>query len=237
MTTLTIAVPPAANPATPTSPYRTAADLDRLRADLGDVPPERIRLTPPPGTATEDDCVRTVESKTGGLVELVAGTLVEKPVGYREAMLAAEIVFHIQQFVRTNRLGIVLPPDGMHRMTQGNVREPDVSFTAWGDMPGRQLPDGKVFPSSPTLAIEVLSESNTAKEMRAKRQEYFGSITKLVWQVDLETRTIDVFANPADSDAFTRLTVADTLDGGAALPGFTLPVAEVFAVLDRGPQG
>ncbi len=47
----------------------------------------------------------------------------------------------------------------------------------------------------------------------------------LVWAVFPDTRTIDVhiLGSPVRT-----LTEDDALDGGAALPGFTLPVREVF---------
>jgi Uma2 family endonuclease len=231
---MTVLTSPAAH-TTPSAPYRTVADLDRLRADLADVPADRILLSPVPGTATEDDCVRLVESRsTGRLVELVNGTLVEKPVGYQEAMLAIEIATLIRQFIKSRRLGIVLGADGMHRMTRGNIREPDVAFTSWADMAGGSLPPGKVFPSSPTLAVEILSESNTRREMRDKRIEYFASATRLVWEVDPVDRTIDVYDAP---DSSFRLSITDTLDGGSVLPGFAVPVAELFAVLDQTAEG
>ena len=71
---------------------------------------------------------------------------------------------------------------------------------------------------------------NTPEEMAIKRQEYFRSGTRLVWEIDPDTRTARVYTAP---DAFTDLTATDALDGGAVQPGFTLPLAEVFAELDR----
>ena len=43
-------------------------------------------------------------------------------------------------------------------------------------------------------------------------------------------RTVAVYTSPTD---FVTLTEADTLDGGAVLPGFVLPVREWFGELDR----
>jgi Uma2 family endonuclease len=53
---------------------------------------------------------------------------------------------------------------------------------------------------------------------------------RLVWQVDPAARTISVYNAPED---FAVLTAADTVNGGAVLPGFTLRVQELFAELDR----
>ena len=218
-----------------TRTYRTAADIAQLQVDLGDIPAERIRLFPTPGTATEEDCVHAVEDKLrSNLVELVRGTLVEKTVGYEESLVGQWLGIFVAQFVYDRRLGVVVGADGMHRMQRGNILEPDIAFTAWQDMPDRQRPRGiKVFPTSPSLAIEVLSKWNMRSEMANKRIEYFASITRQVWEVDPFERTIDIYTSP---ETFSRLTSEDVLDGGDVLPGFRVPVAEVFAVLDKSGE-
>ena len=76
--------------------------------------------------------------------------------------------------------------------------------------------------------MEVLSESNTPKEMERKLHEYFAAGVRLVWYVDPEKRIVEVFTRP---DQSTRLTEKDTLDGGDVLPGFQLSVASLFSRL------
>ena len=51
----------------------TVADL---LGQLGGVPPDRVRLVPSPGTATEKDML-AVAARTGRVYELVDGVLVE----------------------------------------------------------------------------------------------------------------------------------------------------------------
>jgi hypothetical protein len=72
----------------------TAVALETL-ADLldylGGIAPERVRLHPAPGTATEDD-VLSVHDREGRLCELVDGVLVEKAMGFRESLLAATLI-------------------------------------------------------------------------------------------------------------------------------------------------
>ena len=83
---------------------------------------------------------------------------------------------------------------------------------------------------APDLAVEVLSAGHTPAEMARKRQEYFAAGVRLVWLVDPEARTAEVYTNPNQS---TVRHEADTLEGGAVLPGFALPLRELFAELDR----
>ena len=74
-------------------------------------------------------------------------------------------------------------------------------------------------------AIEVLSPSNTEKEMERKRKEYFFGGTRLVWIVDESKRTVEVWTSPDDC---VTLTEGDTLDGGDLLPGFRVALKDIF---------
>jgi Uma2 family endonuclease len=106
------------------------------------------------------------------------------------------------------------------------VRCPDVAFVAAARLSGGVR--GGFLELAPDLAVEVLSPSNTATEILRKLNDYLGHDVRLVWIVDPEERTVAVHA----PDASPRwLTSADTLDGGAVLPGFTAPVASLFAGL------
>jgi Uma2 family endonuclease len=87
---------------------------------------------------------------------------------------------------------------------------------------------------APDLAVEVLSRSNTPREMARKRREYCEAGTRLVWEVDPAARTVTVFTSP---ERFTVLDATQTLDGGSVLPGFTLALADLFAELDRTAKG
>ena len=211
---------------TTTESIETLADL---LAQLGDIAPERVRLRPPPGTATEKD-VLEVHSRAGRLCELVDGVLVEKAMGFRESFLAIALSAILWGFVKPRRLGVVTGEAGMMRLASGLVRIPDVAFVSWERFPDRRLPTEPIPDLAPDLAVEVLSPSNTPGEMARKRQEYFAAGVRLVWLVDAATRTVEVYTAP---EASTHLREQDTLDGGVVLPGFTLPLQELFAELDR----
>jgi Uma2 family endonuclease len=206
----------------------TMADL---LDSLGNIPPERVRVQPPPGTATEDDVV-AVHAREKVLCELVDGVLVEKPMGYEESRLASELIFILIGFLRDDDLGTVAGEAGMMRLMPGLVRIPDVSFVLWGHLPERY---GPIPPMAPDLAVEVLSESNTPAEMERKLREYFAAGTQLVWYFDLKTRTVTVYTAP---DQWTVLGESETLDGGNVLPGLVIPLRELFerASRRRGPE-
>ena len=78
--------------------------------------------------------------------------------------------------------------------------------------------------------MEILSAGNTPKEMARKRREYFAAGVRVVWIVDPEARTVEVYTAIDQSTVFDA---TQTLDGGEVLSGFTLPLRELFAELDR----
>ena len=207
----------------------TVADLIE---SLGDIPLARVRLDPPPGQATEADLLRLLDNKDS-LCELVDGTLVEKAMGAKESFLAMWIGFRLLEYLQGNDLGGVTGPDGPLRLRDRLVRIPDVAFLRWENVP----PDDELPPIpdlAPDLAVEVISPSNTVKEMARKRREYFRAGTQFVWHVYADRMEVEVYTSPA---RFRTLGLADALDGGDLLPGFRMPLADLFAVRGGKKRG
>lgn len=200
---------------------------------LGDVPPERVRLHPAPGTATVADVLRTkdVENRS---CELVDGTLVEKAMGVREALLAVALGAILREFVKQHHLGFVTGPDGTLRLLTDLVRIPDVAFISWEATPEDKAPEEPVPPLVPDLAVEIISRGNTAAELQRKREEYFAAGVRLVWVIDPRSRTARVFTS---ADSARELSADDSVDGGDVLPGFSLKLADLFAELDESAPG
>lgn len=203
-----------------------------LHQQLGSIPLERIRFNPPPGTATRDDVI-DVHNREGRLCELVKGVLVEKPMGLKESLLAIALAGMLRDFVIPRNLGIVAGSDGPMELFPDLVRLPDVAYVSWEKIPGGRVPQEPIPQLAPSLAVEVLSRSNTPQEMPRKREEYFQAGVIQVWMVDPDSRTIEIFTEPENS---TVLSENDTLDGGPLLPGFELALAKLFAELDRSAQ-
>jgi Uma2 family endonuclease len=200
----------------------TLADLLK---HFGGISPRRIRLRPAPGTATEQDVI-DIQNREDRLYELVDGVLVEKIMGFPEAYLAIEIARRVGNYTAQHDLGIVVGADGTVRLMPRLVRIPDVSFVSWRRLPSRKVPAEPIPDLAPNLAVEVLSKGNTKREMARKLKDYFLAGVELVWFVDPAKRTVEVFTAPDESRPFTE---GQTLDGGSVLPGFRLPLRELFA--------
>lgn len=214
-------------PRTPRVRFATAADLmDRL----GDIPLDRVLFDPVPGTATEKDLIWRHNRKEPALLELVDGTLVRKPMGAAESYLASLLGRWVGNFVDDNDLGFLYTAAVLVRVCPGQVRGPDVSFTSWAKRPEKTVPREPITGIVPDLAVEILSPSNTPKEIARKVGEYFAGGCRLVWVIDPDAEAAEVYTSPT---AKTAVPPTGTLDGGAVLPGFRLPLVKLFERLAK----
>ena len=161
----------------------------------------------------------------GILCELVDGVLVEKPMGYFESGIAMALGFYLELYFEEHPIGIVGGESGPMKTTPGQVRMPDVSVVLVDRLTDEMLRTQKVLGLAPDLAVEVLSESNTRREMDRKLQEYFDAGVRLVWYIDPVARTAQVFRS---HDVCESITEDQELLGGDLLPGFAVKLSDVL---------
>ncbi|CAA9383270.1 MAG: hypothetical protein AVDCRST_MAG64-804 [uncultured Phycisphaerae bacterium] len=217
----------------PSDPHRFRNAAEWLRS-LGGVPLERVIFDPWPGTATEADLLRLVEGDR--LCELIDGTLVKKPAGLIASAVAMNLAAGLGYFVKRNNLGVVSGADSTLRMAAtGRIRLPDLCFFARARLPNGVLPPVPVPTLAPDLAVEVLSEGNTTAEFDQKLREYFQSGTRLAWVIDPVPRTVAVYHAPGEP--VRVLNENDVLDGEQVVPGFTMPVGDLFSNIPSARSG
>ena len=159
-------------------------------------------------------------------VELVRGRIVREPrPGGEHGWMTGQLVERIGSYARERRLGIVVTETGfLLSVEPPTVRGPDAAFIAAGKIPAEGIPRG-FWTLVPDLVVEVVSPSNTAAEIREKVLEYLACGSSIVWVVDPATRSVSAYRSRRD---IALLTMEDDLEGGDVLPGFRLPIAELF---------
>ncbi len=167
--------------------------------------------------------------KNDGRYELVRGEVIElSPVNDEHSEIAVNIgtAFNIHSrqygFGRTGvETGYILfsNPD--------TVRGPDVSFRLL-PRSGRRQRVG-FLAGTPDIAVEVVSPSNTVAEIERKTGEYLAAGSQRVWVVYPATRiaTRRVIIHHPDGTTFTY-TGGDVITDEDLLPGFSLPLSEIF---------
>ncbi len=209
------------------APNSTLADVQEC---LGGIPASRIRLHPIPGTATIRDLER-LDSRTLRTCELINGVIVEKDMGWYESLVASVLIELLAPYVRTHRLGIVLGSDGVLQLFPTQARAPDVCFVSKRRLtkykPSRNRPIPVMIPD---LAIEVLSKSNTPKEIALKLNQYFTSGVRLAWVIDPKHRTATIHTSLTRQ---STIGLDGMLDGARVVPGFRITLRELFDRADE----
>src|SRR5215470_6962418 len=122
----------------------TKPTLAELVAQLGDIPLDRIRFDPKPGTATAADALK-VKAREGIRCEVIDGVLVEKPMGYFESRIAYLLGHFLEDYLEVHDVGIGLGADGPLNVDPDQLRYPDVAFFAWDKFPNRILPRNPIL--------------------------------------------------------------------------------------------
>ncbi len=174
-------------------------------------------------TMTAADHFRLPEDEQG---ELLRGVMLPvTPVKRAHWKVTGKLDRSVGNYAEVHGLGDTGPEAGFLLETDPDtVLAPDVSFVA----AGRAWPDEDAgWPAiAPDLAVEVLSPGNTRAEIALKVEIYLAAGVRLVWVVDPEARTVAVHA---PGRAPRMLGEGDALDGEDVLPGYRLPLADLFA--------
>lgn len=154
--------------------------------------------------------------------EFIGGRIVEVVSNPVSSKIGALFVTHLGMYVLQNDIGHVTGADGGYRVA-GERYIPDAAFISYARQPELSYEDGYV-PVAPDLAVEVMSPGNKDEDMTIKVANYI-SVGTVVWLVLPVEQQAIVFepTKPA-----RRLGVDGALEGGSILPGFQLPIKNIF---------
>ena len=161
--------------------------------------------------------------------ELINGELAEvNAASANHGAYESAIITALYTYLRPQRLGRVYGSDtGFVLSTDPPmVRMADVSVILAARQADLGDPD-RFINGAPDVAVEIVSPTDRASAVLAKADLWIATGVRLLWVVDPSRRTVTVYT-PASAPR--TLTDREELDGGALLPGFRLPVAEIFSL-------
>ncbi len=182
----------------------------------------------PPRLMTADDLARLPNDGQG--YELVQGELrTMAPPGGEHGDLASHLNWLLRGYAWPRKLGRVLVETGYKlAASPDTVRSPDVSFIREDRLGPDGIPPGFIN-GPPDLAVEIVSPHDTMNDVMEKVREYLHYGVRLVWVVVRKTRSITVY-RPDGSARVLYAASDDILDGEDVIPGFSISVAEIFAL-------
>jgi Uma2 family endonuclease len=180
-------------------------------------------------TVAEFASITNAPENAGRLLELIDGEILEKmPTSFLPSYIALRIAYFILAYLMQNDIGYVTGADGSYVMDDENEFIPDVGYISKERLP--QIPSGKT-PIPPDLAVEVVSPTDSIKDVQRKARKYLRLGTSMVWIVYPEDQTVDVcLADPETPEGMRvrEVGIESVLDGGDLLPGFKLAVKDIF---------
>ncbi len=179
-------------------------------------------------SAHSDDAIPQEAWSHDGHYEIVSGTIVLKPhMGVYETHVASLLAHLLGHFAWTNHLGRV-ESEMLFALGEANrlSRRPAMAYVAYDRWPReRRVPRASAWKVIPDLAVEVISPSNKASEVLAKVHDYLRAGVQVVWVVYPNEEMVYRYRSPTDVIILTR---SGTLEAPELLPGFRLPLDQLF---------
>jgi Uma2 family endonuclease len=177
-----------------------------------------------PSPLTAVDLLRHPDGKR---YELIRGQLVEREMSSKSTWAGLEIGSEIRNYVKRRKLGWTFGADQGFTCFDdvGMVRKPDVSFIALDRYSQDEFEEDGFCSVAPDLVVEVVSRNDITYDVEQKRDLWLNAGVRLVWIVNPQQKTVGIYTK---NDRWVVLRPTDTLDGGDVLPGFSLPLADLF---------
>ena len=176
---------------------------------------------------TAEDLLRLNSQGIKG--ELIRGVLCETvSAGAEHSFIAGNILSAFHGHVRPRRLGRIGGTDGgvLIQREPDTVREPDVFFVSAERLPLDVRAQG-YLEVIPELVVEIVSPSDRQEAVNDKTLMWLSLGVLMVVEVYPAERAVMVHRPGIPA---VTLTGDDALDGGDVLPGFSLPLSEIFDV-------
>ncbi len=159
--------------------------------------------------------------------ELVRGEVrTMAPAGNVHGRVAVNLTVPLGSYVRENDPGLVFAAETGFKIEEDpdTVHAPDVAFLRRerveevGEVTG-------YWPGAPDLTVRVVSPNDLYTELEEKASGWLEAGTRMVLVVNPRNETISIRRPGPD---ISLLDKDNVLDGGGVVPGWSLPVRDVF---------
>jgi Uma2 family endonuclease len=149
-----------------------------------------------------------------------------EPAGAEHGRIAINITLPLGQYIVDHQLGRVYAAETGFKISSNpdTVRTSDAAFISNEQLDRIGSPKG-YWPGAPDLAVEVVSPNDRYEEVMDKVLEWLEAGCRMVIVVNPRIRNVNVYRS---LEEIVILTEADILDGGDVVPGWSMPVRNIF---------
>lgn len=169
---------------------------------------------------TAEDFLSLLDAREDERLELVKGEIFAGSLtAPLHNLVRDRLLILLGTFLKGRALGTAIAEQAFV-LSEHTVRIPDVALVREGGLHDlHRAPEG-----APELAIEVISPSNTPREMDQKISDYFAAGSKRVWVVYPEEREVYMYG----FTGLVRRSRDEAIEEPELLPGFSIKVSDLF---------
>lgn len=174
---------------------------------------------------TAEELLRTPDD--GLRRELVRGEVrAMAPAGSAHGRIAINLAWSLAGHAKSRDLGVVFAAETGFKISSDpdTVRAPDAAFVRRERIEAVGETEG-YWPGAPDLAVEVVSPNDRFSEVEEKVADWLSAGTRMVLIANPRGKTVTVRFSEKEARILSE---GEVLDGGEVVPGWTLPVADVF---------
>ncbi len=157
-----------------------------------------------------------------GSYEFVRGRIIEKKEMKQAEYLILKFLTRLFTRTKAYEKGDELTPEMDSYVDNTRKRRPDLAYFTLEQI----VETGQGIRQKTRFPIEILSDSESYKEVTDKIQDYFDGGAELVWYIVPGQQKIYVYSSPDESKAYKG---TEIISAAPVLPDFQFAVADLFA--------
>ena len=204
---------------TATLPWEVPKNVDCVSKEI-------VRLPPMPMTRDEffDFCRQNRKLRFERTAE--GEILLMPPSGGESSACGATVVHQLMNWALRDGTGNVCDSSGGFYLLNGAMRAPDAAWVSKSQLENLSAEQRRKFlPLCPEFVVEVMSPSDTLRELKAKMDEWIANGASLGWLIDMDNQTVHVYRPGRPAEALNR---PAALPADPELPGFVLDLGPIW---------
>lgn len=142
--------------------------------------------------------------------------------GNNNSELNAEFVI----WNRQKKLGKIFDSSTCFKLPKGSNRSPDVAYIKqerWDQLTDEEKK--KFSPIAPDFVLELMSPSDSLKDIQEKMKEYIDNGVKLAWLINPEKKQVEIYRQAQEKEVLEH---PKTISGEDILPDFVLDLSIIW---------
>ncbi len=152
--------------------------------------------------------------------------VIMSPTGLEGSGANAELTADLMIWARGDGRGKVFDSNAGFRLPDGSVRAPDGAWVSWGRWNALTREQQKRFaPLCPEFVIELRSENDGLRDLRAKMDMWLSQGAELAWLIDPERKVVEIYRPGRKTELIEG---ASAIYGDGPLGGFVLELGRIW---------